>query len=167
MFSFTIACILYAGVAITGFLMFGDSTISQFTLNLPSNFTASNIAGWTVFVFYIINLSNLLVEVVAPITKYALTITPVALGLEELLRPTMFGSYGVSLVIRSVLVISTMIVAITVPYFGTIMAFIGSLLVMLVVASCFFIIIVGVVCAVIGTYAALSGISDQKAILLG
>ncbi|KAJ3679886.1 hypothetical protein LUZ60_016164 [Juncus effusus] len=54
--SFGICTILFAGVAILGYLMFGESTESQFTLNLPQNLVASKIAVWT--------------TVVNPITKY-------------------------------------------------------------------------------------------------
>ncbi|KAD2804825.1 hypothetical protein E3N88_38202 [Mikania micrantha] len=44
--SFATCTLLYAGVAIMGYMMFGESTKSQFTLNLPSNFLASKIAVW-------------------------------------------------------------------------------------------------------------------------
>ncbi|KAI3817628.1 hypothetical protein L1987_11424 [Smallanthus sonchifolius] len=43
---FTICTFLYAGVAILGYMMFGESTESQFTLNLPTNLVASKIAVW-------------------------------------------------------------------------------------------------------------------------
>jgi hypothetical protein len=46
-FSFTVVTIVYAGVAVTGFLMFGESTMSQFTLNLPQQYIPSKIAIWT------------------------------------------------------------------------------------------------------------------------
>ncbi|KAL2502837.1 Transmembrane amino acid transporter family protein [Forsythia ovata] len=115
--SFAIAAFTYTGVAICGFLMFGEATKPQFTLNLPTKLVASDIAGWSV--------------VAAPVTKFALTITPVALAIEELL-PAQNRSHGVSILIRTILVISTLIVALAVPYFGSVMALIGSLLVMLV-----------------------------------
>ncbi|GKB67146.1 amino acid transporter AVT1C-like protein [Tanacetum coccineum] len=44
--SFAICTFLYAGVAIMGYMMFGEATESQFTLNLPANFAASKIAVW-------------------------------------------------------------------------------------------------------------------------
>lgn len=46
--SFSIACSLYAGVAICGFSMFGDSTKTQFTLNMPQKYSASVVAAWMV-----------------------------------------------------------------------------------------------------------------------
>ncbi|KAI3793467.1 hypothetical protein L1987_36086 [Smallanthus sonchifolius] len=45
--SFGICGFLYASVAVVGYMMFGESTESQFTLNLPTNLVASNIAVWT------------------------------------------------------------------------------------------------------------------------
>lgn len=59
-----------------------------------------------------------LLQVVNPMTKYALTIMPVALSLEELLPSSHRKSYGLALIIRSVLVMSILIVALAVPFFG-------------------------------------------------
>ncbi|KAB8094956.1 hypothetical protein EE612_022476 [Oryza sativa] len=42
-----LSTVLFAGAAIMGYIMFGESTESQFTLNLPSNLVASKIAVWT------------------------------------------------------------------------------------------------------------------------
>ncbi|GAV76563.1 Asp domain-containing protein/Aa_trans domain-containing protein, partial [Cephalotus follicularis] len=116
--SFIFCFFMYAGVAIGGFLMFGDSIESQFTLNMPKELVASKIAVWT--------------AVVNPLTKYALTITPVALSLEELIPSSRYRSHVVSIFIRTILVISTVIVALTVPFFGLMMALIGSSVAMLV-----------------------------------
>lgn len=57
-------------------------------------------------------------KVVAPVTKFALSITPVALAIEELMPSAQLRSHGVSILIRTSLVVSTLIVALTVPYFG-------------------------------------------------
>lgn len=57
-------------------------------------------------------------QVVNPMTKYALTIAPVAMSLEELMPSGRLRSYSVSLIIRTTLVVSTLIVAQTFPYFG-------------------------------------------------
>ncbi|KAK4761240.1 hypothetical protein SAY87_006133 [Trapa incisa] len=176
--SFGICSALYIGVAIMGYLMFGDSVQSQYTLNMPRELAASKIAIWT--------------TVVNPFTKYpffikflptyALTISPVALSLEELIPPNHHNSRIFSLAIRTALVISTLLVGLTIPFFGLVMSLIGSLLTMLIVNShtcacfmnilreevtslqralCCSIIAVGVVCSAIGTYSALSKIIEN------
>ncbi|PWZ53881.1 hypothetical protein Zm00014a_010599 [Zea mays] len=71
LFCFTVVTVAYAGIAVSGFLMFGESTMSQFTLNLPQQYIPSKIAIW--------------MTIVNPYTKYALTMTPVALSIEEAL----------------------------------------------------------------------------------
>ncbi|KAL0403497.1 UNVERIFIED_CONTAM: Amino acid transporter AVT1C [Sesamum radiatum] len=40
-------CTVYAAVAVLGYMMFGESTQSQFTLNMPQDLVASKIALWT------------------------------------------------------------------------------------------------------------------------
>ncbi|KAH7866224.1 hypothetical protein Vadar_017354 [Vaccinium darrowii] len=168
--SFATSCLLYAAVAICGFLMFGPATKSQFTLNMPTRFVASKVAAWT--------------TVVAPVTKYALTITPVAFSLEELLPSAPDSSYRISILVRTILVFSTLVVALAVPYFGSVMAIIGSLLVMLIalifpcacylsicgqrltklqIWVCIFVMNVGLICAIVGTYSAITTIGDEKA----
>ncbi|XP_030550499.2 amino acid transporter AVT1C [Rhodamnia argentea] len=165
---FTICTLMYAGVAVLGYLMFGESTQSQFTLNMPQDLVASKIAVWT--------------TVVNPFTKYALTLSPVAMSLEELIPSTHVKSYAYAIVIRTALVISTLIVALSVPFFGPVLSLIGSLLTMLVTlilpcvcflsisrgkttrfqaAFCCLTIIVGVISSAFGTYSALSKIIEN------
>ncbi|PKI39358.1 hypothetical protein CRG98_040224, partial [Punica granatum] len=115
--SFVFCFSIYAGTAVSGFMMFGDSIKSQFTLNMPTKFMATKIAVWT--------------TVVNPMTKYALTIMPVSLCLEELLPSSKRTSYSIAIVIRTVLTLSTLVVALTIPFFGFVMALMGSLLAML------------------------------------
>lgn len=159
-----LSTILFAGAAVMGYKMFGEATQSQFTLNLPENLVVSKIAVWT--------------TVANPITKYALTITPLTMSLEELLPPNQ-QKYSNIVMLRSALVVSTLLIALSVPFFGLVMALVGSLLTMLVtyilpcacflailrrkvswhqVAVCSFIIVVGVCCACVGTYSSLSKI---------
>ncbi|CAL9154527.1 unnamed protein product, partial [Musa hybrid cultivar] len=45
--SFAICTVMFAGVAVMGYTMFGESTQSQFTLNMPHNLVASRVAVWT------------------------------------------------------------------------------------------------------------------------
>ncbi|KAL5214954.1 hypothetical protein ABZP36_004106 [Zizania latifolia] len=159
-----LSTVLFAGAAIMGYIMFGEATESQFTLNLPPNLMASKIAVWT--------------TVTNPITKYALTMTPLALSLEELL-PQNQQTYPNIVMLRSALVLSSLIVALSVPFFGLVMSLVGSFLTMFVayilpcacflailrrtvnwyqVLLCFFIIVVGLCCAGVGTYSSLSKI---------
>jgi vesicular inhibitory amino acid transporter len=123
-------------------------------------------------------------QVVNPFTKYALTITPVAHSLEELLpqRPDSQEYRSWSLVIRTILVLSTIAVAVLVPFFGFVMAFIGAFLSMTVsvilpcacymtilgkkathfqVILCSTIIAIGVICLIGGTYSSVAGIIDS------
>ncbi|KAL9682288.1 hypothetical protein QQ045_014083 [Rhodiola kirilowii] len=119
--SFAICFVLYFVAAIVGYLMFGDSVQSQFTLNMPKEFMVSKVAVWT--------------TVLNPVARYAITITPVALCLEELLPSAEFKGHIISIIIRTLLVISTLVVALTIPFFGIVMALIGSFLAMLLVSD--------------------------------
>lgn len=55
-------------MAVTGYLMFGDTCMEQITLNLGQSFV-SQLTVWVV--------------VANPITKFALDMAPIALGLES------------------------------------------------------------------------------------
>lgn len=46
-YSFVFCFLMYIGVAACGFLMFGNSVKSQFTLSMPKVLVASKIATWT------------------------------------------------------------------------------------------------------------------------
>ncbi|KAJ4720737.1 Vacuolar amino acid transporter 1 [Melia azedarach] len=167
---FLICTSMYAGVAVMGYTMFGESTSSQFTLNMPQGLVASKIAVWT--------------TVVNPFTKYALTISPVALSLEELIPSKHLRSHPhiYAICIRTVLTFSTLFVGLAIPFFGLVLSLIGSLLTMLVtlilpcacflsilrakvtwyqVVLCIFIAVVGIISSAIGTYSALFQIIEK------
>ncbi|CAA2987987.1 amino acid transporter AVT1C-like [Olea europaea subsp. europaea] len=183
--SFGICTLLYTGVAILGYTMFGESTQSQFTLNMPQDLVASKIAVWTTvvnpFTKYPFTDSTLRNITMVEYT-YALTMSPVAMSLEELIPSNHKKSHIYSIIIRTALVMSTLLVALSIPFFGLVMAFIGSLLTMLVTlilpcacylsilkgkinlfqgSICILIIVVGVIASVFGTYSALSEIIEN------
>lgn len=113
---FVLCTLIYGGMAVLGFLMFGDDIKSQVTLNLPKRGIASNI--------------GIFATLVNPFAKYALTVTPLAAALEELLpdrwKTQNFAMWGI--IIRTLLVASTVVVALTVPFFAYLMALVGSFL---------------------------------------
>ncbi|XP_057252118.1 amino acid transporter AVT1C isoform X2 [Beta vulgaris subsp. vulgaris] len=165
---FAICTFMCVGAAVLGYLMFGESTQSQFTLNMPQNLVASKVAVWT--------------TVVNPFTKYALIISPVAMSLEELIPSYYLKSHMYPILIRTALVISTLLVGLNIPFFGLVMALIGSLLTMLVtlilpcacylsilrkkatylqISACLFTMTVGVISSASGTYSAVSQIIEN------
>ncbi|KAK0573303.1 hypothetical protein LWI29_006111 [Acer saccharum] len=109
---FVTSTINYGSMAVLGYLMYGDHLKSQVTLNLPLRKLGTKIAIYT--------------TLINPLTKYAVIITPIASAIEE--KPTFRNSRSLSILIRSVIVVSTVIVALTVPFFGYVMAFIGAFL---------------------------------------
>ncbi|KAF0887649.1 hypothetical protein E2562_002360 [Oryza meyeriana var. granulata] len=162
LFCFILVTVVYAGVAVSGFLMFGESTMSQFTLNMPQQYIPSKIAIW--------------MTIINPYTKYALTLTPVALSIEEAL-PRRMQTYQVGMCVRTALVASTVVVSLSFPYFALVMALLGSVFTMLValvlpcacylsikkgstpsweVVLCITIILLGILCAFVGSYTSIS-----------
>ncbi|XP_062154947.1 amino acid transporter AVT1C-like [Alnus glutinosa] len=165
---FGVCTLMFTGVAVMGYKMFGESTLSQFTLNMPQDLVATKIAVWT--------------TVVNPLTKYALTMSPVAMSLEEFIPANHSKSFIYCVFIRTALVVSTLIVGLAIPFFGLVMSLIGSLLTMLVTlilpcacflsilrgkitrfqaALCSIIITVGVISSAFGTYSALAKIVEN------
>lgn len=112
------ACTLnYASMAILGYLMYGDDVKSQVTLNLPEGKVVSKLAIYT--------------TLINPFSKYALMVTPLATAVEEKLLAAGRGgksSRSVSVLVRTLLVVTTVVVALAVPFFGHLMALVGSLL---------------------------------------
>ncbi|XP_062225830.1 amino acid transporter AVT1I-like [Phragmites australis] len=109
-----VACTLnYGSMAILGYLMYGDDVKSQVTLNLPEGKISSKLAIYT--------------TLINPFSKYALMVTPLAIAVEERLLPA-GNQRSVSILTRTLIVLSTVIIALAVPFFGHLMALVGSLL---------------------------------------
>ncbi|GJP45195.1 hypothetical protein CLOM_g4615 [Closterium sp. NIES-68] len=68
---FCLCTCIYGGIAILGYSMYGDATAAQITLNLPPSLIPSRVVLWT--------------TIISPITKFAITITPVAVAIESFL----------------------------------------------------------------------------------
>lgn len=110
---FITSTITYGSMAILGYLMFGEYLKSQVTLNLPVQKISAKIAIY--------------ITIVNPLTKYAIIITPIATAIEET-RHFRNSHAIISILVRTVIVISTVCVALMVPFFGYIMAFVGAFL---------------------------------------
>ncbi|TKY47188.1 Vacuolar amino acid transporter 1 [Spatholobus suberectus] len=158
-----LACTLvYAAVAVLGYLMFGEDVKSQVTLNLPSDKFSSHVAIYT--------------TLINPITKYALNLTPAIHAIKNKVS-CHYNKRLTHMLVGTSLLISTLIVAVAIPLFGSIMSLAGALLSIsasiLVPSVCYLkisgaynrfgsemiinysIIVMGVLMAVVGTYTSL------------
>ena len=86
-------------MAVLGYLMYGEYLKSQVTLNLPIRKIGSKIAIYT--------------TLINPLTKYAVITAPIATAIEDTL--VFRNSRYLSILIRTVIVISTVVVALTIP----------------------------------------------------
>ncbi|KAI3503321.1 hypothetical protein L1887_31761 [Cichorium endivia] len=165
---FIFCTITYSSMAIFGYLMFGSNLNSQITLNLPTDKLSSRIAICT--------------TLVNPIAKYALMVTPIVETLEERFL-SFYNTRKFSILIRTTLVISTVIVALSLPFFGYLMSLVGAFLSVTasIILPCLcylkisgsyrrfglesvsigLIVLIGIVVAVVGTYTALVDIARE------
>ncbi|KAK3042405.1 hypothetical protein RJ639_002451 [Escallonia herrerae] len=109
---FALSTVSYGSMAVLGYLMYGNNVMSQVTLNLPTDKISSKVAIYT--------------TLINPITKYAIIVSPIATAIEGAF--VFRDSRSLSFLIRTVLVISTVFVALIIPFFGYVMAFIGAFL---------------------------------------
>ncbi|KAF3336384.1 Vacuolar amino acid transporter 1 [Carex littledalei] len=164
---FALCSLNYGLMAILGYLMYGDDINSQVTLNLPVGKLSSKIAIYT--------------TLINPFSKYALIIAPVAAAIEEKLL--VHHKRSISHLNRTLLVLSTVIIALGVSFFGHLMTLVGSLLSIIVVfllpCACYlkiiglgrcrkaelalicFIFILGFFTAITGTYSSVVQIINE------
>ncbi|XP_027061114.1 amino acid transporter AVT1J-like [Coffea arabica] len=110
---FFFCTLTYALMAILGYLMFGSKVHSQITLDLSTNKISSKVAIYT--------------TLVNPIAKYALMVTPIVDAIENRLLSG-HKKRSDSLLIRTCLVFSTVIIAVAIPFFGQLMSLVGAFL---------------------------------------
>ncbi|XP_028800242.1 amino acid transporter AVT1I-like [Neltuma alba] len=110
---FILSTITYGLMAIIGYMIFGEYLKSQVTLNLPAREISTKIAIYT--------------TLVNPLTKYAILISPIANAIESKM-PFHKKSRPISIIIRTSILTSTVVVALFIPFFGYLMAFTGAFL---------------------------------------
>ncbi|MFS7969752.1 putative amino acid transporter, transmembrane domain-containing protein [Helianthus anomalus] len=162
---FVFSTVTYSSMAVIGYLMFGSKVESQITLSLPTDKTSSRVAIFT--------------TLVTPILKYALLVTPIVDSIKERLLYS-FNTKKYSLLIKTSLVITTVVVAIALPFFGDLMSLVGALLIVaassILPSLCYLkisgtykifglelvliglIVLIGILVAIMGTYTALADI---------
>ncbi|WOG88840.1 hypothetical protein DCAR_0208075 [Daucus carota subsp. sativus] len=162
---FVLSTISYGSMAVLGYLMYDGNLMSQVTLNLPTKKISTKVAIYT--------------TLINPITKYAIIVSPINTAIEATFP--LQKSRSISLIIRTVVVCSTVLVALAIPFFGYVMAFTGAFLgtsVSMLFPSIFYlkinkaarkfgvelviiilILVVGASVAVVGTYTSLCDIA--------
>ncbi|KAL9272202.1 Amino acid transporter AVT1A-like protein [Drosera capensis] len=171
---FILSTSVYVIVAVLGFLMFGEDTDSQITLNLPMDSIASQIALW--------------ITVISPLFKYPFALSKKYIcclyfigSIEELLPREISNTYWCLILVRTALVVSSVCVAFLVPFFGLVMALAGSLLCLLAsvimpslcflrvikepsfsqMVICYTVAAIGVAVAMFGTYSSMYEIVES------
>ncbi|RZC58351.1 hypothetical protein C5167_005645 [Papaver somniferum] len=165
---FVLCTISYATMAVLGYLMFGENIKSQVTLNLPTDKLSSKIAIYT--------------TLVTPIAKYALMATPIVNAIESS-SGINHNNKSISLLIRTIFLVSSVTVALAIPFFGYLMSLVGAFLSatasIIIPCLCYLkimgtyrrwgyelvtiigIILMGISVVVIGTYTSLEQISSE------
>ncbi|KAK8592880.1 hypothetical protein V6N13_043496 [Hibiscus sabdariffa] len=110
---FILCTVTYASMAIFGYMMFGSQLQSQVTLNLPTHKLSSKVAIYT--------------TLVNPIAKYALMVTPIINAIKNRF-PCHYSPRFLAIFVGTNLLISTVLVALAVPFFGSLMSLVGAFL---------------------------------------
>ncbi|KAI3452300.1 hypothetical protein Pfo_008965 [Paulownia fortunei] len=110
---FVFSTVTYVSMAILGYLMFGSELQSQITLNLPTDKFSSKVAIYT--------------ALINPIAKYALMVKPIVDAIESQFQ-SYSGKRFYTLFVRTILLSSSVIVALTLPFFGYLMSLVGAFL---------------------------------------
>ncbi|WCJ23848.1 Transmembrane amino acid transporter family protein [Euphorbia peplus] len=106
--SFILCSFSYASTAILGYLMFGPNVQSQITLDLPTSKISSKIAIYT--------------TLISPIAKYALMVKPIL----DAAKTKFQYKKPLSMLASTTLLISSAIVALSLPFFGDLMSLVGA-----------------------------------------
>ncbi|WCJ34731.1 Transmembrane amino acid transporter family protein [Euphorbia peplus] len=107
---FILCTLTYASTAILGYLMFGPNVQSQITLDLPTSKISSKIAIYT--------------TLISPLAKYALMVKPIL----DTAKTKFQYKKPMSMVTSTTLLISSVFVALCLPFFGDLMALVGAFL---------------------------------------
>ncbi|WCJ34732.1 Transmembrane amino acid transporter family protein [Euphorbia peplus] len=106
--SFILCTITYASTAILGYLMFGPNVQSQITLDLPISKISSKIAIYT--------------TLISPLAKYALMVKPIL----DTAKAKFQYKKPLSILTSTTLLISSVFVALCLPFFGDLMSLVGA-----------------------------------------
>ncbi|CAO2820562.1 unnamed protein product [Amaranthus hypochondriacus] len=102
----------YSSIAILGYLMFGSRLYPEITLNLPTNKISSQVAIFT--------------TLISPLSKYALMLDPVIIAVESWFP--VHHNKRFKFMIRTIIIITQVIVALYIPFFGRLVSLVGAFL---------------------------------------
>lgn len=110
---------VYAAVAAIGYAMYGNSTLQEVTLNLVNSDPGvlSSVATWLI--------------VVNPMTKFALTLFPIATSTVAWISPHISHvgpktKWMVEFGVKNVLAVLVLVAAVSIPNFARVVSFIGA-----------------------------------------
>lgn len=108
---FFLCTFTYAAMAAFGYLMFGSDVQSEITLNLPTKNLSSKVATYT--------------TLITPIAKYAINVAPLVDEIKRVI-PINLNTKFSGMIIGTVILISNVVVALTVPFFASLMSLVGA-----------------------------------------